>query len=72
MDEVVDSEKLDQEELKSTIDDVYECAKKYESVIKSFTFSTCYLCFKIFNGEGFERIQDTLEGVVLIVKRFYI
>lgn len=28
MDEVVDSEKLDQEELKSTIDDVYECAKK--------------------------------------------
>ncbi len=43
MDEVVDSEKLDQEELKSTIDDVYECA--YESVIKSFTFSTCYLCF---------------------------
>ena len=36
MDEVVDSEKLDQEELKSTIDDVYECAKKYESVIKKF------------------------------------
>ena len=71
MDEVVDSEKLDQEELKSTIDDVYECAKKYESVIKKVLPLALAICaLKIFNGEGFERIQDTLEGVVLIVKDF--